>query len=182
VPGVLFVCIVSSAKQLDAVDAWYDRDHLPGRMRVPGFLRAIRYRQASGAPAPASACLYELESTEVLCSEPYLAVQAETDDDTACHLRRVELHRLAGDLLDGDGDSVASRPAPMLLATFNRAAPAATAATGGVRRYASEWRGTACTLVLTDMRSVSDDTREPARRDATRSWLLERTAVTTPLV
>ena len=32
------------------LNAWYEQEHLPGLARVPGTIRAARYRRASGSP------------------------------------------------------------------------------------------------------------------------------------
>ncbi len=55
-------------------NAWYDREHMPGLARVPGTVRARRYRNITGAPRY-HAC-YDLVEPEVLGSPPWLAVRA----------------------------------------------------------------------------------------------------------
>lgn len=48
---------------------WYEREHIPERMAIPGFLSARRYRAIEGEPKYLA--LYELESPDVLDSEAY---------------------------------------------------------------------------------------------------------------
>lgn len=48
---------------------WYEEEHLPERMAIPGFLSARRYRAVEGEPRYLA--LYELESADVLESETY---------------------------------------------------------------------------------------------------------------
>jgi hypothetical protein len=48
---------------------WYEQEHLPERMALPGFLRARRFTAIEGSPKYLA--LYDLESPEVLNSEAY---------------------------------------------------------------------------------------------------------------
>lgn len=54
---------------------WYEEEHLPERMSIPGFLSARRYRAVVGEPKYLA--LYELESTDVLESERYRYLYGE---------------------------------------------------------------------------------------------------------
>ncbi|MCO5091847.1 hypothetical protein [Bosea sp. (in: a-proteobacteria)] len=54
---------------------WYNTEHLPERQRIPGFLTCERW--ISIAPDKLSIGSYDLESPDVLQSEPYLAVAFE---------------------------------------------------------------------------------------------------------
>jgi hypothetical protein len=49
---------------------WYEEEHIPERTAVPGFLTARRFRAIEGSPK--FLALYDLESPDVLASEPYL--------------------------------------------------------------------------------------------------------------
>lgn len=61
--------------QADAdLNAWYDREHLPGLAAVPGTVRAARYRSLDDGPRY-HAC-YDLAAREVFGSAPWLAVRA----------------------------------------------------------------------------------------------------------
>ncbi len=51
-------------------DAWYQTQHVPERLRVPGFLEARRYQAVHGSPRYCA--FYLLESAEVLRSPAYL--------------------------------------------------------------------------------------------------------------
>ncbi|MBK5104531.1 MAG: hypothetical protein JJE42_09805, partial [Burkholderiales bacterium] len=68
--GVLLVLndIVETAE--DEFNRWYQQQHVPERLRVPGFRTARRYRAVDGGPAYMA--VYECESIAVLASEPYL--------------------------------------------------------------------------------------------------------------
>ena len=54
---------------------WYEEEHLPERMSIPGFLSARRYRAIVGGPKYLA--LYELESANVLDSEKYRYLYGE---------------------------------------------------------------------------------------------------------
>jgi hypothetical protein len=56
------------------LNAWYDREHLPGLAAVPGTVRAARYRSLDGGPRY-HAC-YELATQDAFGSAPWLAVRA----------------------------------------------------------------------------------------------------------
>ena len=49
---------------------WYDEEHLPRLLEVPGFLSAGRYVAVKGAPKYLA--MYELEDHNVLRSTAYL--------------------------------------------------------------------------------------------------------------
>jgi hypothetical protein len=51
---------------------WYDTEHIPERLTIPGFLAARRYRAVEGAPAYQA--LYDLESVAVLDTPEYKAL------------------------------------------------------------------------------------------------------------
>jgi hypothetical protein len=71
---------------------WYDEEHLPQRLAVPGFIRAARYEAGpavySGslampeAPPPKHLAVYEMDGPEVLESEPYRRLIANPSEWT----------------------------------------------------------------------------------------------------
>lgn len=55
---------------------WYNREHLPDRIRrMPGFLRGRRYAAMAGAPKFLT--LYDLESSAVMLSEAHVALRRQ---------------------------------------------------------------------------------------------------------
>jgi hypothetical protein len=50
---------------------WHNREHIPERVAIPGFLRGRRYVAIEGAPEYFT--LYEVTNADVLSSEAYLA-------------------------------------------------------------------------------------------------------------
>lgn len=67
---LLFMTDVNPAIE-EEFQRWYEEEHLPERMAVPGVLNARRFRCVEG-PGPKYLALYDLESPAVLQSQPYL--------------------------------------------------------------------------------------------------------------
>ena len=55
------------------LNAWYDKEHMPGLAACPGTVRARRFRNPEGSPRYHSC--YDLTRTETLESPPWLAVR-----------------------------------------------------------------------------------------------------------
>jgi hypothetical protein len=65
----------SSQAAQDEFDEWYDTEHIPERLRIPGFINAVRW---IGTQNPRiSLALYDLENLEVLAKPEYRAVSPE---------------------------------------------------------------------------------------------------------
>jgi hypothetical protein len=77
---------LDAACDLGAYEEWYQRDHLPDRLGVPGFRHARRYRRLEGA-GQAFFTFYEVESALVLRSEAYLARLAAPTAGTVAMMR-----------------------------------------------------------------------------------------------
>ncbi len=70
--GLLFASFDSSAAHADEFHDWYDLEHIPERLRVPGFINAERW---IGDENPnIAAATYDLDSVGVLHSAPYDAI------------------------------------------------------------------------------------------------------------
>lgn len=52
---------------------WYDTEHVPLRLPIPGFLSWTRYKAADNK-SPSWAALYDLESPQTLLTPPYTAL------------------------------------------------------------------------------------------------------------
>ena len=74
-PGLLAAFMDPSPDE-EAFNAWYDEEHAPMRLTVPGFLTARRYAAAE-ADGPRYLALYDLESIDVLRSADYQRLHAE---------------------------------------------------------------------------------------------------------
>ena len=70
--GILIAAMNFSEVAEDEFHDWYDTEHVPERLAVPGFLNAERW---IGIDNPKdSVALYDLDAVGVLRSAPYLAV------------------------------------------------------------------------------------------------------------
>jgi hypothetical protein len=70
--GILIAAMDFSAAPEDEFHDWYDLEHIPERLRVPGFLNADRW---IGSDNPKiSVATYDLDHVGILHSPPYLAV------------------------------------------------------------------------------------------------------------
>lgn len=70
--GLLFASFDFSTAHEDEFHDWYDLEHVPERMRVPGFLNAERWIAADNPKI--AVATYDLESFGVLHSPPYEAI------------------------------------------------------------------------------------------------------------
>src|SRR5437868_14007985 len=70
--GILIAAMDYSDVAADEFHDWYDTEHIPERLAVPGFLNAERW--LGGANPRQSVALYDLDSVSVLQSPPYRAV------------------------------------------------------------------------------------------------------------
>ena len=94
---------------------WYDNEHGPARLTVPGFGRACRYRALDGEKPPWLA-LYELDRPDVIDSLEYKTLGANASDrDKAVGAGLATLDRRVYEQISDDG-SPAGRLAPVILA------------------------------------------------------------------
>ncbi len=93
---------------------WYDNEHGPARLKVPGVRGAYRYR-ALNDQKPSWLAWYELDSPDVLDSPEYKAVGANASDrDRSVAAGLATLDRRVYEQTSEDG-SPAGRPAPVIL-------------------------------------------------------------------
>jgi hypothetical protein len=93
---------------------WYDHEHGPARLAVPGIGRAYRYRALDGAKPPWLA-LYELDRPDVIDSPEYQALGANASDrDKSVAAGLATLDRRVYEQISDDG-SAAGRAAPVIL-------------------------------------------------------------------
>jgi hypothetical protein len=101
---------------------WYDHEHGPARLKVPGLLAAHRY-QALDEATPRWLALYELSDPAVLDSAEYQAVVAGGGDREKfimSHLAALD-RRIYTQLSDDGLDT--AEPAPVILAVANSVPP-----------------------------------------------------------
>jgi hypothetical protein len=65
----------SSRAAVDEFDDWYDTEHIPERIRIAGFINAVRW--VGAADPRISLAIYDLESLDVLLTPEYRAVSPE---------------------------------------------------------------------------------------------------------
>jgi hypothetical protein len=122
--GLLFVAFDYSGAHADEFHDWYDLEHVPERLSVPGFINAERW---IGDESPNIAvAAYDLESPRVLYSPPYEAVGGA---NSSVWTKRVtamcqRLMRYEGEQVL-PGDAVAPAGASALLAATMNVDPAA---------------------------------------------------------
>jgi len=122
--GLLFASFDFSTAHADEFHDWYDLEHIPERLRVPGFINAERW---IGAENPKHAvATYDLDSLGVLNSAPYKAIGYE---NSSVWTKRVtakaqRLLRYTGEQLK-PGDLAAPAGAGALLAVSMNVDPAA---------------------------------------------------------
>lgn len=73
-PGILFSQMEPPAGRLDEFHEWYETDHIPARMALPGFTGARRYRAREGSPE--FLAVYELDSLAALATGGYARVKS----------------------------------------------------------------------------------------------------------
>jgi hypothetical protein len=70
--GLLFMAFDFSTAHEDEFHDWYDREHVPERLGVPGFINAERWIDEENPKVHVAT--YDLDSADVLSSAPYRAV------------------------------------------------------------------------------------------------------------
>ncbi len=70
--GVLIAAMDFSACPEDEFHDWYDLEHIPERLRIPGFINAERWIDVENPKI--SVATYDLDTVGVLHSPPYLAI------------------------------------------------------------------------------------------------------------
>jgi hypothetical protein len=153
--GILIAAMDFSACPEDEFHDWYDLEHVPERLRIPGFLNAERWLDIKNPKI--SVATYDLDSVEVLHSPPYLAIAGANSSPWTKRTQRFRksLMRYEGEqLVPGDATAPAGAAAVLLIAM--NVAPEAEAefnewyntehipALGGVRGVLSarRYRGT----------------------------------------
>jgi hypothetical protein len=130
--GFLVVLMQPPPAFEDEFNAWYDTEHIPERVAVPGFETGIRYVCIDGHPRYLA--MYDTESPQVFDTEGYLSVSFDRSSPwTKRVTSRVRVYRAAGrQVYPGN---VVTRPAArvMLLRFRNLAASAESNVVAGMR-------------------------------------------------
>lgn len=86
--GILFSEMTPPPGREDAFHRWYDEEHIPLRMRVPGFLSGQRYSDTEEG-ARGFLAVYEMTDLSALRTPDYGAVKNQPSDLTREMLRSV---------------------------------------------------------------------------------------------
>ncbi len=78
--GLLMVWADVPADKEPEFNRWYNEEHLPERLAIPGFLSAARYEAVKGGPKHLA--VYELESAAVLETPAYKKVSSNPTEWT----------------------------------------------------------------------------------------------------
>ncbi|UFN48411.1 hypothetical protein LPC08_20720 [Roseomonas sp. OT10] len=115
--GFLLVLMHPPTAFEEEFNAWYDSEHVPERLAVPGFESGLRYISVSGA-APRYLAIYDLAAPEVMESPDYLRVAHERSSPwTKRVTARARVQRFAGTQVY-PGDRVTGRAARIGLLRF----------------------------------------------------------------
>jgi hypothetical protein len=120
--GILIAAMDFSAAPEDEFHDWYDLEHVPERLRIPGFLNAERW---IGVKTPkVSVATYDLANVAVLKSPPYLAIAGENSSPWTKRTARFRksLLRYEGEQIR-PGDLVAPQNAEAILLIAMNVAP-----------------------------------------------------------
>jgi antibiotic biosynthesis monooxygenase (ABM) superfamily enzyme len=71
-PALLIVMVDINPEHEDDFNRWYNEEHLPDRVGLPGFISARRF--ISYEDGPKYLAIYELENVDALQTEAYLAL------------------------------------------------------------------------------------------------------------
>jgi hypothetical protein len=106
--GILIAAMDFSACPEDEFHDWYDLEHVPERLRVPGFLNAERWINIENPKV--SVATYDLETVAVLHSPPYLTIAGANSSPWTKRTQRFRksLMRCEGEqILPGDATAPA---------------------------------------------------------------------------
>jgi hypothetical protein len=117
--GLLFAAFDFSSAHEDEFHDWYDHEHVPERLRVPGFLNAERW--IDGQNPKIHVATYDLESPNVLATSAYRAV---TGDNQSVWTSRVtgmcrRIMRFEGEQLLPGNLTAAADARALLVASMN---------------------------------------------------------------
>ncbi|HEY4252693.1 MAG TPA: hypothetical protein VGM87_15885 [Roseomonas sp.] len=115
--GILLVMMHPPPAFEEEFNAWYDTEHVPERLAVPGILTGLRFYNADGG-APRYLAIYDLERLAVMTSPEYLRVAHERSSPwTKRVTARARVQRYAGEQVY-PGDSITGRAAQIRLLRF----------------------------------------------------------------
>jgi hypothetical protein len=114
--GILIAAMDFTASPEDEFNDWYDTEHVPERLRVPGFINAERWISTENPKH--SLATYDLDNVGVLNSPGYNSIGRENSSPWTKRTQRFRksLMRYEGEqLLPGDKTAPAGAPAIMVI-------------------------------------------------------------------
>jgi len=143
--GFLLVLMQPPPNIEEEFNAWYDSEHVPERLAVPGVLTAIRFSSVSAA-TPKYLAMYDLESEAVLDSDAYRRVAGDNSSPWTKRVTgKTKVYRSVGSQIY-PGNALTSRSARVTLLRF-RGLPA-NASDGVVSSLRAIFENRASTLQL----------------------------------
>jgi hypothetical protein len=121
--GFLLVLMQPPATLEEEFNAWYDTEHVPERLSVPGFETGLRFVAQAGVPRYMA--MYDLTHAEVLDTPDYARVSGVNFTPwTKRVTSRVKIYRSAGTQVY-PGKTLTRRSARVLLVRFRALPPTA---------------------------------------------------------
>ncbi|KAF9528719.1 hypothetical protein CPB83DRAFT_854160 [Crepidotus variabilis] len=87
---VLFITKVLRCKHLRLLSEWYDNEHAPARLTVPGIQNALRYKAFDGKE-PSYLAIYDADSHETMESDKYKALSLQASDRERALIPKLQL-------------------------------------------------------------------------------------------
>ncbi len=84
--GLLLVWFEVPSEVEEEFNEWYDKEHVPQREAIPGFLSARRFVAVQGGPRYLA--IYDLRHADVLSSAPYLQIIGVNESPWTARIRR----------------------------------------------------------------------------------------------
>ena len=114
--GFLLVLMQPPPAFEEEFNAWYDNEHIPERVAVPGFETGLRFVSVDGHPRYLA--MYDLADHDVLSSPAYLKVAFDQSSPwTKRVTSRVRVWRSSGDQIH-PGDKITGRASRITLLRF----------------------------------------------------------------
>ncbi|KAF4618193.1 hypothetical protein D9613_011679 [Agrocybe pediades] len=89
--GLLFVYGENGSKVTEQeFNDWYDNDHGPARLTVPGFSNAVRYKATDGL-SPTWLAIYDMATPDVAYSDAYKALSAGASEKEKDLISRLQI-------------------------------------------------------------------------------------------
>jgi hypothetical protein len=143
--GFLLVLMQPPTNLEEEFNAWYDTEHVPERLAVPGVLTAVRFGSVTGA-TPAYLAMYDLQTEQVLDSEAYIRVAGDNSSPWTKRVTgKTKVYRSVGNQIY-PGNAITIRSARVTILRFRGLdAGASESVVAGLR---AAFEGRASTLQL----------------------------------